>query len=54
MTLSDEESKERKKEYNRRYRESQKGKETQKKAVKKYQQTDKYKQYKHEYYIRTV
>ncbi len=54
MTLTEEELKERKKEYNRRYRQSEKGKEAQKKANKKYQQTDNYKKYKHEYYMRTL
>lgn len=51
MSLSEDELRNRKKEYNKKYRESQKGKEAQKRANKKYQQTQKYKEYKHKYYL---
>jgi hypothetical protein len=52
MQLSEEELKQRKREYNKRYRESEKGKNSQKKANDKYQKTEAYKKYKHEYYLK--
>lgn len=51
MFGSDKQKKEKRREYNRKYRESKKGKESQKRATQKYQKTDKFKEYKRKYYI---
>lgn len=50
---SDEERIERQKEQKRKYKESAAGKEKQKEAIKRYQETDKFKDYKRDYYQKT-
>jgi hypothetical protein len=54
MNLSEEERRQKRSEYNRKYKNSDKGKEAQRKANKKYQQTDNFKNYKRNYYLNFV
>lgn len=52
LNISEEEKKERIRQQYIKYLNSNKGKEKQKEAIKKYQQTEKYKNYKKDYYRR--
>lgn len=54
MNITEEEKRQRRSEYNKKYKNSDKGREAQKKANKKYQQTESFKEYKRNYYLNNI